>query len=151
MVMTLLLAFLYGVGTAVVLPTPLEAVLAGAKFAPGWAVIIAATLGKFAGAYAIFYLGAYLKRLPRVRDWQARNRYVKKLLEVGTRWVNRFGAPALFLLLLIPGFPDTGAVYLLAVAGGRPLSFALATAAAAAIRLSLAYVGLWSIAVYLDR
>ena len=146
MALTLFLAFLYAAGTAIALPTPLEAVLAGVKFAPGWAVIVTATVGKFAGAYAIFYLAVCLKRLPRVRDWQARNRYAKRLMDFGWRWVDRYGAPALFFLLLIPGFPDTGAVYLLAVAGGRPLAFSLATAGAAAVRLSLAYLGIWSVA-----
>ena len=40
MALTLFLVFLYAAGTALVLPTPLEAVLAGVKFAPGWAVIV---------------------------------------------------------------------------------------------------------------
>ena len=69
MALTLFLVFLYAAGTALVLPTPLEAVLAGVKFAPGWAVIAVATMGKFTGAYAIFYLAVYLKRLPRVQNW----------------------------------------------------------------------------------
>ncbi len=149
MALALFLTFLYGAGTAVVLPTPLEAALAAARFAPGWAVILVATLGKFAGAYAIFYLAVRLKRLSRVRAWQARNRYARWLMEVGGKWVDRYGAPALFLLLLIPGFPDTGAMYLLAVAGGRPLAFSLATATAAAVRLTLAYLGIWGLSRHL--
>jgi uncharacterized membrane protein YdjX (TVP38/TMEM64 family) len=59
--------------------------------------------------------------------------------------VDRYGAPALFFLLLIPGFPDTGAVYLAAVAGARPLAFSLATAGAGAVRLTLAYLGIWGV------
>jgi len=149
MALALFLTFLYGAGTAIILPTPLEAALAGAKFAPGWAVIAVATAGKFAGAYAIFLLAVRLKRIPRVRDWQARNRYARWLMEFGRKWVDRYGAPALFLLLLIPGFPDTGAVYLLAAVGGRPLAFSMATAAAAAVRLSLAYLGIWGLSRYL--
>ena len=35
MALTLFLVFLYAAGTALVLPTPLEAVLTGVKFAPG--------------------------------------------------------------------------------------------------------------------
>ncbi len=146
MALALFLAFLYGAGTAIVLPTPQEAVLVAAKFAPGWAVIVVATLGKFAGAYAIFYIAVQLKRLPRVQAWRARNRYARWLMEFGRRWVDRFGAPALFFLLLIPGFPDTGAMYLLAAVGGRPLAFSLAAAGAAAVRLTLAYLGIWGVA-----
>lgn len=151
MALTLFLVFLYAAGTALVLPTPLEAVLAGVKFAPGWAVIAVATMGKFTGAYAIFYLAVYLKRLPRVQNWGATNRYARALMEFGHKWVDRFGAPALFFLLLIPGFPDTGAVYLLAITGGRPFAFSLAAAAAAAVRLSLAYLGIWGVTTYLVR
>jgi len=143
MALALFLVFLYAVGTSMVLPTPLEAALGGLKFAPGPAVITAAVLGKFAGAYAVFYLAVRLKRLRAVEEWRARNRYARRLMALGERWVNRFGAPALFLLLLIPGFPDTGAVYLLAVAGGRPLAFSLAAAGAGAVRLTLVYLGIW--------
>lgn len=151
MALALFLAFLYGAGTAVALPTPLEAALAGTRFAPGWAVIAAATLGKFAGAYAVFRLAVHLKRIPRVRAWRARNRYARRLMAFGERWVDRYGAPALFFLLLIPGFPDTGAVYFLAVTGGRPLAFSLATGGAAAVRLTLAYLGIWGLSHYLGR
>lgn len=143
MALALFLTFLYGFGTSVVLPTPLEAALGATRLAPGWAVILVAVLGKFLGAYALFYLAVRIKRLPRVEEWQGRNRYARWLMRFGERWVDRFGAPALFFLLLIPGFPDTGAVYLLALAGGRPLVFSLATAGAGAVRLTLVYLGIW--------
>jgi len=143
MALGLFLVFLYAVGTSVVLPTPLEASLAAVKLAPAWAVIAVAVLGKFVGAYLVFLLGVRLKRLPSVQEWQSRNRFGQKLLEFGKRWVDKYGAPALFFCLLIPGFPDTGAVYLLALTGGRPLAFALAAAAAGVVRLSLTYLGIW--------
>ena len=142
MALALFLVFLYAVGTSVVLPTPLEAVLSAVKLAPGWAVIAVAVLGKLVGAYLVFWLAVRVKGLPRVQSWQGRNRYARWLMEFGRKWVDRYGAPALFLLLLIPGFTDTGAVYLLAVAGGRPVAFSLATAGAGAVRLSLAYLGI---------
>ena len=145
MALALFLVFLYALGTAVALPTPLEAVLGAVELAPGWAVILVAVLGKLAGAYLVFWLAVRVKGLPRVQAWQQGNRYAKRLMEFGRKWVDRYGAPALFLLLLIPGFPDTGAVYLLAVAGGRPLAFSLAAAGASAVRLSLVYLGVWSI------
>ena len=43
------------------LPTPQEAALVAAKFVPGWAVIVVATLGKFAEAYAIFRITVRLR------------------------------------------------------------------------------------------
>jgi len=45
--------------------------------------------GKFAGTDVIFYLAVYLKRLPRVRDWQAKNRYARVLMGFGKRgWID---------------------------------------------------------------
>ena len=143
MALTLFLVFLYAIGTSVALPTPLEATLGAVKVAPGWGVITLAVLGRFVGAYTIFYLAVRLKRLPRLQEWQGKNRYARWLMAFGKKWVDKYGAPALFFCLLIPGFPDTGAVYLLALAGGRPLAFSLAAAGAAAVRLSLVYLGIW--------
>lgn len=143
MALTLFLVFLYAIGTSVALPTPLEAALGGIRFAPAWAVIGVAVVGKFIGAYLIFFLGVKLKRLPAVENWQTRNPFARRLVGFGKRWVDRFGAPALFFLLLIPGFPDTGALYLTALIGGRPVAFSLATAAAGSLRLTLAYLGIW--------
>lgn len=151
MALSLLLVFLYAAGTAIALPTPLEAALAGLKFAPPWAVIATAVVGKFVGAYLVFYFALRLKRLPRVEEWGRRNRWGRWLFGIGRRWVDRYGAPALFLLLLIPGFPDTGAVYLAAIAGGRPLAFSLATAGAGAVRLTLTYLGIWGAVQALAR
>ncbi|HID08658.1 TPA: hypothetical protein EYP13_00345, partial [Candidatus Micrarchaeota archaeon] len=138
--LTVILSFLYGIGTAVALPTPTEAVLIATRYAPGWAVICAAVFGKSLGAFLIYRFAVYIKGLDRVERWKARNRYAQVLFRFGERWVDRFGPSALFFLLLIPGFPDTGAVYLTAVAGGRPLAFALAVGASSAVRLSLAYL-----------
>ncbi|MBC7092473.1 VTT domain-containing protein [Candidatus Bipolaricaulota bacterium] len=142
-VLALFLAFLYAVGTAVVLPSPTEAVLAAAKVAPPWAVIAVATLGRMAGSYLVFFLGDRVKRLPRVEVWRRETRWGQWWLAIGERWVNRFGVPALFLLLLIPGFPDTVAMYLLAAVGRRPLAFALAASGASAVRLAFVQAGIW--------
>jgi membrane protein DedA with SNARE-associated domain len=143
--MPLFLAFLYGVGTVVLLPTPMEAVLTATRYAPPWAVITVAVLGRMIGAYFVFFLGDWLKRLPKVEFWRRETRWGQRLLNQGEKWVNRFGAPALFLCLLIPGFPDTGISYLLAIIGRRPISFTLAVGGAAALRLSLVQAGIWAI------
>ena len=144
----LAIVFLYAVGTAVALPTPTEAVLLAVKYAPGWAVICAAVLGKALGSYLIFWIAVYIKGLEGLRNWRARNRYARALFHFGERWVNRYGPPALFFLLLIPGFPDTGAIYLVAAAGARPRAFALAVGASSAVRLTLAYLGIWGLSEY---
>ncbi|MGC9529786.1 MAG: VTT domain-containing protein [Candidatus Bipolaricaulaceae bacterium] len=141
MVLALFLAFLYAVGTSVVLPTPTEAVLTAARYSPAWAVVLVAVAGKTVGAYLTFFIGDRLKQLPRVQVWRRQSRWGRRLLAWGERWVDRFGAPALFLCLLIPGFPDTGGVYLLALTGRRPLAFAVATGTAAAVRLTVTYFG----------
>lgn len=139
---TLLLSFLYSLGTVVVLPSPPELVLGAVASAPGWAVITVAVLGRVVGAYFVFFLGDRLKRWQRVQVWRNEARLQSWILRT-EKWVNRLGAPALFFLLLIPGFPDTAMSYALSLLGRRPWAFALAVAGASALRLTLAYLGIF--------
>lgn len=143
MAWTLFLAFLYGVGTVLVLPSPQELVLGAVAKAPGWAVILAAVAGRALGAYLLFFAGDRLKHWKRLEAWRTRERKAQRWALRLERWVNRVGAPALFLFLLIPGFPDTAASYVLALFNRRPWAFALAFACASALRLSLALLGLY--------
>lgn len=143
MAFALFLVFLYAIGTVVVLPTPQELVLAALATAPGWAVIAVAATGRAVGAYLLFFLGARLRAWQRVQAWREKDGRIQKWAMHTERWVNRFGAPALFFLLLIPGFPDTVLSYILAVFNRRPWAFALAMAGASALRLSLAYLGIF--------
>ncbi|MEN3011125.1 MAG: VTT domain-containing protein [Candidatus Bipolaricaulaceae bacterium] len=140
MALSLCLAFLYAVGTVVVLPSPQELVLGAVAHAPGWAVILVAVAGRACGAYLLFFAGDRLKR--RIR-WKGREERIRRWAAQLERWVNRLGAPALFLFLLIPGFPDTAVSYVLALFNRRPWAFALAFAGAAALRLSLAFLGIY--------
>lgn len=142
MAWALFLAFLYGVGTVLVLPSPQELVLGAAAKAPGWAVILVAVAGRACGAYLLFLIGDRLKRWKRLASWRAQNERVQGWALRLERWVNRVGAPALFLFLLIPGFPDTAASYVLALFNRRPWAFALAFACASALRLSLTFLGI---------
>ncbi len=144
----LALAFLYALGTVVILPSPQELVLAAVAKAPAWAVILAAVCGRALGAYLLFLAGDRLKRWPRVARWRKKEAKVLRWAVRLEKWVNRFGAPALFLCLLIPGFPDTAVSYVLALFNRRPWAFALAFALASAVRLSLAYLGIYYV---LDR
>lgn len=140
MAFTLFLAFLYALGTVLVLPSPQELVLGAAVRAPGWAVILVAVAGRTVGAYLLFFAGDRLKHWVRRSNQETK---VQKWAARLERWVNRFGAPALFLFLLVPGFPDTALSYVLAIFNRRPWAFALAFAAASALRLSLAFLGIY--------
>ncbi len=143
MALTLCLSFLYAVGTVLVLPSPQELVLGAVASAPGWTVILVAVLGRIAGAYVLFFLGDRLKRWQRIQIWREKEARVQLWIARVEKWVNRMGAPALFFLLLIPGFPDTGMSYVLALFSRRPGAFALAVAGASAVRLTLAYFGIF--------
>lgn len=143
MALTLWLSFLYSLGTLVVLPSPQELVLGAVASAPGWAVITVVVLGRMVGAYFVFFLGDRLKRWQRVQIWRKKEAHLQSWILRTEKWVNRLGAPALFFLLLIPGFPDTAMSYALSLLGRRPWAFALAVAGASALRLTLAYFGIF--------
>lgn len=143
MALTLFLAFLYAVGTVVLLPSPQELVLGATAVAPGWAVILVASLGRAVGAYLLFFFGDRLKRWQKLQTWRAKEARLQKWILRTEKWVNHVGAPALFFFLLIPGFPDTAMSYVLALFGRRPWAFALAVAGASALRLTLAYLGIF--------
>ncbi len=141
----LLLVFLYEVGAAVVLPTPAELPLATYKWLPvGWMTLFA-VFGKFAGSYLVFFLGDRLKNTNRFQRWVARYRILQRLTRWSERFVQRYGVFAVFLLLCIPGFPDTASLYLFAVVGQRPVLFACAAGLATAVRFGLVIFGAWSI------
>jgi len=143
MALTLFLVFLYAVGTVILLPSPQELALGAAALAPGWAVIVVAALGRALGAYLLFFFGDRLKRWQKFRTWREKDARLQKWIDRTEKWVNRLGAPALFFFLLIPGFPDTVMSYILALFGRRPWAFALAVAGASALRLTLAYLGIF--------
>lgn len=141
----LLLVFLYEVGAAVILPTPAELPLATYKWLPvGWMTLFAA-LGKFVGSYAVFFLGDRLKNTERFQRWVDRYRPLQAIMHWSELFVRRYGVFAVFLLLCIPGFPDTVSLYLFAIIGQRPVLFAFAAALATAARFGLVILGVWSI------
>jgi len=143
MVFSLFLAFLYAVGTVVALPSPQELVLGAVAKAPAWAVILVGALGRGLGAYLLFFAGDRLKRFSKIQNWRERDARLQRWVARTEKWVNRLGAPALFFFLLIPGFPDTVMSYVLALFSRRPWAFALAVVLASALRLTLAYLGIF--------
>ncbi len=141
----LFLVFLYEVGAAVILPTPAELPLVTYKWLPvGWMTLFAVA-GKILGSYLVFFLGDRLKNTERFQTWVDRYRPLQAIMRWSERFVRRYGAFAVFLLLCIPGFPDTVSLYLFAIVGQRPVLFALAAGAATAVRFGLVILGVWSI------
>ena len=142
----LFLVFLYEVGAAVILPTPAELPLVTYKWLPlGWMVLFAVA-GKTIGSYLVFFLGDRMKNTERFHRLVGRYRVVRAIMDWSERFVRRYGVFAVFLLLCIPGFPDTVSLYLFALIGQRPVLFSLAAGAATALRFGLVILGVrWSI------
>ena len=137
----LLLVFLYEVGTALFLPTPSEVPILGATWIPlGW-VFAFAVAGKIVGSYLIFFVGDRAKETERFQRWVARYRWIAAIMRWSERFVDRYGVVAVFVLLSIPGFPDTVSLYLFAVVGKRPVVFALAAGLGTGVRMLLVLFG----------
>jgi len=144
----LLLIFLYEVGTAVVLPTPSEAPLLASNRIPlGW-IFAFAVAGKIVGSYLIFFLGDRMKETDRFRRWANRIRWIRAILAWSERFVNRYGVVAVFVLLSVPGFPDTVSLYLFALVSQRPVLFALAAGLGTAARMGLLLLGIHGISSF---
>lgn len=140
----LFLVFLYEVGTAVVLPTPAELPLVTYNYLPVWWMVVFAVAGKIVGSYLVFFLGDRLKNTERFHRLVGRYRFLQAIMRWSEKLVRRFGVVAVFLLLCIPGFPDTVSLYLFALIGQRPVLFSLAAGAATAVRFSLVILGVWT-------
>jgi membrane protein DedA with SNARE-associated domain len=140
----LLFVFLYEVGAAVILPTPAELPLVTYKWLPvGWMTLFA-VVGKIIGSYLVFFLGDRMKNTERFHRLVNRYRALRGVMGWSERFVRRYGVFAVFLLLCIPGFPDTVSLYLFALIGQRPVLFSLAAGMATAVRFGLVILGVWS-------
>jgi membrane protein YqaA with SNARE-associated domain len=137
----LLLVFLYEVGAALVLPTPSELPVLGRSWLPlGW-VFAFAVAGKILGSYVVFFLGDRLKGTARFQRLADRYRWIRAMMSWSERFVRRYGVFAVFVLLSIPGFPDTVSLYLFALVGKRPVLFAVAAGLGTAVRMGLVLAG----------
>lgn len=142
----LLLIFLYEVGAAVILPTPSEIPVLGYTWLPlGW-IFIFAVAGKTAGSYLLFFLGDRMKGTHCFQRFAQRYRWMQWILHGSERFVRRYGVFAVFILLSIPGFPDTVSLYLFALVGNRPVLFALASGLGTAVRMGLVLLGFHGLA-----
>ena len=138
----LLLIFLYEAATAVILPTPSEIPILSYTWIPlGW-IFVFAVAGKVLGSYLIFFLGDRIKSTDRFRRLAERFRAVRTVMSWSERFVNRYGVFAVFVLLSVPGFPDTVSLYLFALVSKRPVVFALAAGLGTGVRMLLVLFGL---------
>jgi len=138
----LLLIFLYEAGTAVFLPTPSEAPLFAYSWIPlGW-IFVFAVAGKILGSYLIFFAGDRVKTSARFRRLAEHQRAIRAVVSWSERFVDRYGILAIFVLLSVPGFPDTVSLYLFALVGKRPIVFALAAGLGTGVRMILVLFGI---------
>ena len=138
---TILLIVLYEAGTAIALPTPSEDPVLTLSWIPVLWIVLAAVAGRAAGAYLVFRLGNRWKRTDQFDRLISRFGWLSALSRWSERFADRFGAPALFVLLAIPGLPDTAPLWVFALAGRRPVAHAIAAGAGAAIRMVLVLLG----------
>lgn len=137
----LLLIFLYEFGAAVILPTPSELPVLGYSWIPiGW-IFVFAVAGKAVGAYVLFRLGHRLQGAERFQRWVESHPWLHRVLGWSERFVDRYGVFAIFVLMSIPGFPDTVSLYLFALVADRPWLFALASGLGTAVRMGLFLAG----------
>ena len=137
----LALVFLYEVGAALVLPTPSELPVITYTWLPiGWLFAVAVA-GKILGSYLIFFLGDRMKDTTRFRRLADRYAWIRAVLSWSERFVRRYGVAAVFVLLSIPGFPDTVPLYVIALVGRRPVLFAVASGLGTAVRMGLVLAG----------
>lgn len=131
----LLLIFIYEVGAAVILPTPSEIPVLGYNYIPlGW-IFLFAVLGKTVGSYIVFLGGAKAKETARFNRFLEHHLWAKRAYGASERFVRRYGVMAVFILMSIPGFPDTVSIYLFAIVGNRPVLFAVASGLGTAVRM----------------
>ena len=138
---TILLIVLYEAGTAIALPTPSEDPVFALSWIPAPWILLAAVAGRAVGAYLVFRLGDRWKQTERYDRWIARFDWLAALSRWSERFAGRFGAPVLFVLLAIPGLPDTAPLWIFALAGRRPVTHAIVAGAGAAARMLLVLLG----------
>jgi len=139
---TLLLIFLYEVGTAVALPTRSEVPVLGSSPIPiGW-IFAFAVAGRIVGSYLVFFIGDRAKGTDRFKRMVARYRWLAATMAWSERFVDRYGIPAVFALLSVPGLPDTAPLYLFALVSKRPVVFALAAGLGTGVRMILVLFGI---------
>jgi membrane protein DedA with SNARE-associated domain len=109
----LLIFFIFCVAAAIVLPIPVEIALVvnPSIFFPIKALVMG--LGKAVGATGVFFIGRKIDETVGVyaRKW----RWYRWLLVKSENLVRRYGYPAMFVIMSIPGMVDTIPLYVFSV------------------------------------
>ena len=109
----LLIAFVYAILVAVVLPIPIELALLPPLVDGRWGYLTGAALaiaaGKTVGAWLIFVFGLNLEG--SVRKWSDRWRLAAWVVAKAERFVGKTGYSGVYLLLSIPLMSDTIPIY----------------------------------------
>ena len=108
----LFIFFLFCVAAAIILPIPIEIFLViDQQVHFVWKALVMG-LGKGTGALAVFFIGHEIEgTIRRFTRW----RWFKWLLDKSEVFVRRFGYPAMFVIMAIPGMIDTIPLYLFSI------------------------------------
>jgi len=113
----MLLAFVYAVLVALILPIPIEIALLLPLIDGRWGyltgIALAIAAGKTVGAWLIFLLGLNLEG--SVRKWSDRWRVARWFVAKAEKFVGRTGYTGLYLLLSVPMMSDTIPIYIYSV------------------------------------
>jgi len=113
----MLLAFVYAVLVALILPIPIEIALLLPLIDGRWGyltgIALAIAAGKTVGAWLIFLLGLNLEG--SVRKWSERWSLARWFVAKAEKFVGRTGYTGLYLLLSVPMMSDTIPIYVYSV------------------------------------
>lgn len=138
--------FLYAFFEAVVVPVPVEVVLGFPL--PELSIILTATLGLTLGSFISYFIGSDIIR--KVILWLGS--YVPGFKELNENLENKYhglfmeyGYLGFFIVIAIPGMPDTAAMYIFSMFEPKLKYFVSLVALGSIVRLTVAYLGLQGI------
>ncbi|MFP3952520.1 MAG: VTT domain-containing protein [Candidatus Acetothermia bacterium] len=139
----------YGFLVAVALPTPSEAMLVAAPALPIHLTIFLSGIGKTIGSYVAYFAARNLLKSNVVEDrllkWFHLQELHEKVESATFSAVKKYGYAGLFVLLCIPGLPDTASIYAFSFVQVNRVLFLALVFSASLIRLYLVWWGLASV------
>ena len=116
-----LLAFVYAIAAAAILPTPIEIALIPALIQQRWSLLvgiaIALAAGKTIGAWLIFILGIKVEH--NILAWSRRLRLADWFVKKAVVFVRKTGYAGLYILLSLPFMSDTIPLYVYSLFNGE--------------------------------
>lgn len=139
----------YGFLVAFALPTPSEAMLVAAPALPIHLTIFLSGVGKTAGSYFAYFIARNLLKSNLFEDkllkWLHLKGVQEKVQSATFSTVKRYGYAGLFVILCIPGLPDTASIYAFSFVKVKKPLFLILVFIASLVRLYLVWWGLSSI------